>query len=74
MMFNYGLDSNAAVIFEGMQKEAVPARLMNEAVDGDYLQNGYFYLIATSLEICNLCELLKKVHIVHTEDYTNNIT
>ena len=39
MMFNYGLDSNAAVIYEGMQKEAVPARMLNEE-DRDHMRNG----------------------------------
>ena len=41
MMFNYGLASNANVIFEGMQKEAVPARFFDEKIEKNYLQKGY---------------------------------
>ena len=41
MMFNYGLDSNATTIFEGMKKETVPARVTDEGLERDYLQHGY---------------------------------
>lgn len=41
MMFNYGLASNSFAIFEGMQKEALPARVFDEKMERDYLQNGH---------------------------------
>ena len=40
MMFNYGLDSNATAIFEGMKKETVPARITDESLERVYLQHG----------------------------------
>ena len=40
MMFNYGLDSNATTIFEGMKKETVPARITDDGLERDYLQHG----------------------------------
>lgn len=41
MMFNYGLDSNATAIFEGMKKETIPARITDEGLERDYLQHGH---------------------------------